>query len=132
MKSKTTVLLALVMLLSLLLGACGSSGSSSDVETGSAYSRATIEEGKSLYNQTCFACHGPDAKGMANLGKDLTTSEILREHSDEEIVAFVVAGRPAEDPANTTGVAMPPKGGFDFLTNDQILSIVAYARTLQK
>ena len=91
-----------------------------------------LEKGKQLYLQTCSACHGPDAKGLPNLGKDLTASQFVKSKTDQELLEFVKVGRPAGDPLNTTGVAMPPKGGNPALTDEDILNIIAYIRTLQQ
>ena len=49
-----------------------------------------------------------------------------------KLVAFVKQGRSTDDPANTTGVAMPPKGGNPALQEAQIRGIVAYLRSLHK
>jgi disulfide bond formation protein DsbB len=68
---------------------------------------------------------------MTGLGKDLTTSEFVKTTSDADMVAFIKIGRPASDPANTQGVDMPPKGGNPALTDQDILDIVAYVRSLQ-
>lgn len=88
--------------------------------------------GETLFQNTCAACHGSDAKGLPGLGKDLTTSEFVRGLSDAELVAFITEGRPADDPANTRGVAMPPKGGNPALTAEDLFDIVAYIRTLEE
>ena len=64
--------------------------------------------------------------------RPFTTSDFLREKSDEEMVEFIKVGRPSGDPLNTTGVDMPPKGGNPALTDEQILDIIAYVRTLQE
>ena len=69
---------------------------------------------------------------MPNLGKDLTTSEFVRDNDDDELLAYVLEGRAIDDPRNTTGIAMPPKGGFDFLTDDDILKIIAFTRSIQE
>ncbi len=66
--------------------------------------------GKQKFDGTCVSCHGPDAKGIAGLGKDLTTSTFVKGLSDAEFVVFVAKGCPTSDPANTSGVDMPPKG----------------------
>ena len=87
--------------------------------------------GAELFASACAACHGPDAKGIANLGKDLTTSEFAASLSDAELIAFIKEGRPSGDPLNTTGVEMPPKGGNPAITDAQLADIVAYVRTLQ-
>ena len=111
-----------------LLTACGGGGE----QAAPAYPQEIVEEGKTLFLQTCFACHGQDGKGLPNLGKDLTTSEFVQVSTDDELLAYVQDGREADDPANTTGVAMPPKGGFDFLTDDDILRIIAFIRSIQR
>ncbi|MGE0494367.1 MAG: cytochrome c [Vulcanimicrobiota bacterium] len=82
------------------------------------------------YKQSCAACHGQDAKGVPNLGKDLVDSEFVVKTSDDDLVAFVKKGRGTDDPANTSGVAMPPKGGNPALQDTQLRGIVAYLRSL--
>ena len=116
---------AVIVILALMAG-CGGSGSS---DGASDYPPEMVSRGETLYNQTCFTCHGPDGKGIPNLGKDLTQSEFVAQSSDAELLAYVQEGRAADDPANTTGIAMPPKGGFDFLTDEDIEAIIAYIRT---
>lgn len=95
-----------------------------------AYSDEMTAEGQNLFSQTCSACHGPDAKGVPNLGKDLTASQFLADRSDEEMLAFVLEGRPSSDPLNTTGIDMPPKGGNPALSDDGIRAIIAYLRSI--
>lgn len=79
---------------------------------------------------SCVACHGPDARGLPNLGKDLVTSEFVSAQTDEALVQFIMTGRPIWDPLNTSGIDMPGKGGNPAMTSDDILAIVAYIRTL--
>jgi disulfide bond formation protein DsbB len=88
-------------------------------------------EGASLFAGTCVACHGFDARGIPGLGKDLVVSEFVSAASDADLVAFIIAGRPATDPANTTGVVMPERGGNPALSDENLASIVAYLRWLQ-
>jgi len=52
--------------------------------------------------------------------------------SDAELVEFIKMGRSVGDPANTTGVDMPPKGGSPSLSDQDIYDIVAYLRTLEE
>lgn len=94
-----------------------------------AYDPAVVEQGESLYIQ-CAACHGPDARGIPNLGKDLVASEFVAGLTDEELLSFIRTGRPIWDPMNTTGIDMPPKGGNPALTDDDIRAIIAYLRTI--
>lgn len=87
--------------------------------------------GKELFASSCASCHGPDAKGLPGLGKDLVTSEFAKGLSDKDLVAFITKGRDTSDKLNTTGVAMPPKGGNPALTEKQLQDIVAYLRQLE-
>jgi disulfide bond formation protein DsbB len=80
----------------------------------------------------CSACHGPDAKGRPHLGKNLVTSQFFGSKTDAELIAYVKQGRPVNDPLNTTGVPMPPKGGNPALQDQEIANIIAYIRTLRK
>ena len=86
--------------------------------------------GETLFAGTCVSCHGVDAKGLPGLGKDMTTSEFIASQTDAELIAFIKTGRPTGDPANTTGVDMPPKGGNPALDDEDIADIVAYIRTI--
>jgi len=88
--------------------------------------------GHDLFIASCSACHGQHAEGMEGLGKALTGSPFVASKSDDELIAFVKAGRPIWDPANTTGVDMPAKGGNPALTDDQLTDIVKYIRSLHK
>ncbi len=88
--------------------------------------------GKTLFATTCATCHGPDAKGIPNLGKDLTASAFAKGLNDVKLAEFIEKGRDVTDPANTTHIPMPPRGGNASLTDVQVGDIVAYIRTLQK
>ncbi len=90
-----------------------------------------IASGARLFVASCASCHGRDAKGMPNLGKDLTNSAFVRERNDDQMVAFLLKGRDPNDPLNTTKVAMPPKGGNPALDDDDLLDIIAYVRSIQ-
>ncbi len=75
----------------MLLAACGCSSGGGETEAEKpAYSAETIAEGKTLFGQTCFACHGADGKGLPNLGKDLTSSEFVESSSDAELLVYVI------------------------------------------
>jgi len=129
MKTRLTSLFFLLVLAGLLLAACGGGAPASTPTPQGPVGDATA--GKKAYDSTCIACHGADAKGMTGLGKDLTTSEFVKTTSDADMVAFIKIGRPASDPANTQGVDMPPKGGNPALTDQDILDIVVFVRSLQ-
>jgi disulfide bond formation protein DsbB len=131
--------LSVLVFITMALTACGGGGDSSasagadqPAEEAAQVSLGDPEAGKEQYDMICVACHGPSGEGIEGLGKPFTTSAILREKSDDEMVEFIKVGRPAGDPLNTTGVDMPPKGGNPALTEEQIVDIIAYVRTLQE
>ncbi len=96
-----------------------------------AYSAEDVAQGQSLFQSTCFACHGMDATGISGLGKNLVTSIFVHDLTDAELHQFIIDGRPITDPLNTTGVMMPPKGGNPNFDDHQIDQLVAYLRSLQ-
>ncbi|MCA9987855.1 MAG: cytochrome c [Anaerolineales bacterium] len=133
---RMNILLATILVGTLLfLSACGgNSAQSTDSDNiAPVEARATSgdpEAGEDKFNEVCIACHGPGGVGIEGLGKPFTTSDFLLAQSDEELLAFIKKGRPVGDPTNTTGVDMPPKGGNPALTDEQIMDIIAYIRTL--
>lgn len=93
---------------------------------------AMITEGQKLYGGQgiCVACHGPAAKGIPNLGADLTDGEWV--HSDgsyQGILATIRNGVPADK--STSGTVMPPKGGSN-LSDDQLKAVAAYVWSLTR
>ena len=95
--------------------------------------KATPEQlaaGEKVFMTTCATCHGKDAHGLPKLGKDLHANPFIKEKSDPELIDYVKVGRLAGDPLNTTGIAMPPKGGNPALTDADIANVVSYLRTL--
>lgn len=137
----TVVTLAVMLSLGLVVAACGGD-SKSDGGGGATTTTAggggggggggDAKVGEAEFQKSCSSCHGKDAKGLPNLGKDLVASTFLRGLTDKEAIAFITKGRPTSDPANTTGVAMPPKGGNPALKEADLANIVAYLRTLEK
>jgi disulfide bond formation protein DsbB len=92
---------------------------------------AALRRGRGEFLKTCTACHGPRGEAKPNLGKDLRASEFLAAKSDSELRMFLKLGRNTWDADNTTGVAMPPKGGNPMLDDDDLADIVQFLRYLQ-
>jgi mono/diheme cytochrome c family protein len=90
-----------------------------------------VDVGEILFQESCADCHGSDAKGIPDLGNDLTISSFVEALSDEELLIFIAAGRDSDDPQNETGIVMPPKGGNPALTDSDLAHIVAYLRALE-
>jgi mono/diheme cytochrome c family protein len=93
------------------------------------YAPEQIETGRDTFLTTCAACHGQNAQGIQGLGKNLIESEFVSGMSDDELVQFIIVGRQPSDPANTTGLPMPARGGNPMLSDEVIYSIVAYLRS---
>ena len=143
---KRLLLLMMFLIAAMIVSACGGDDNSgSDPEPVEENENTAVDEpaeepemvgdsaaGKASYDSVCVACHGADATGVVNLGKDLTTSEFTQDMADADLVAFIKVGRSVSDPANTTGVDMPPKGGNPALSDQDLYDIVAYLRTLEK
>lgn len=91
-----------------------------------------IAHGSVLFAASCSACHGKDARGIKGNGKDLVASTFCRGLDDDALLAFIQKGRDPSDPANTTGVGMPAKGGNPALSEDDLLDIIDYIRSLQR
>lgn len=147
MKNGIYLLIALFMVAVLSLTACGGGGAErlpqgsdgSDVaqaappkEEPTPTPKGDPVEGQKLFTQTCSACHGPAGEGMPNLGKDMTSSEFIAGKSDDALLAFIKVGRDPSDPLNTTGVAMPPKGGNPALDDEDLQHIIAFIRSIHK
>lgn len=129
---KQLFLLGLVLLMALTVVGCGGDAAEAEADASSAIPTPSgdPEMGKTLFMETCSACHGQDALGVTGLGKDLTTSTFVHDMSDDELLAFLKIGRPVSDPLNTTGVDMPPKGGNPALDDAKLLDIIAFIRSL--
>jgi len=84
--------------------------------------------GEQLYLQACAACHGVDGQGVANLGNRLRGSDFLAGATDAEVLAVTRQGRELNDPANTSGLVMPPSGGRPDLSDADLLAILQYLR----
>jgi mono/diheme cytochrome c family protein len=129
-------LLVIIGMLSLVGAACG--GGDDDAATGAddgatattAVSTASAADGQALYDATCTACHGEGGVGIEGLGLPLIANQFISGMDDGAVIEFIKVGRDAADPANTTGVAMPAKGGNPALSDADLASIVAYLRTL--
>ena len=90
---------------------------------------ATLARGDQLFRESCAACHGIDARGVANLGNQLAGSDFVNGKTDAELLAVIRKGRDLTDPENTTGLVMPPSGGRPDLSDQDLLAIIAFIRS---
>ncbi len=130
---KRLLLIGLLISLTFTLVACGGDETATSDDGGPAvtYSGDPVH-GEALYDSTCVACHGPGGEGVTNLGKPFTTSEFISSKTELNLLNFIKEGRPSSHADNTTGIDMPPKGGNPALSDDDILDIIAYIRTIQE
>lgn len=98
---------------------------------GTVTSLVGVEDGGELFKVACANCHGPEAKGIEGVGKNLVESEFVAGVSEDELAAFITVGRKIDDPANTTGIPMPALGGRTDLTPAQVLVLAQYLKNLQ-
>ncbi|MCC7390509.1 MAG: c-type cytochrome [Phycisphaerales bacterium] len=105
-------------------GGRGAGGDGPDDDAG------RVAAGARVYQTSCTVCHGPNADGVPMLGKPLRNSGFVQTQTDESLFALVAEGRAPTDPANTTGVLMPPRGAQG-LSDDQIRGVVSYLRSIQ-
>jgi mono/diheme cytochrome c family protein len=127
-------LLILICVLVMTAGACGGGDDSADADGAAtapvAVGPADVGNGKSVFESTCRACHGPGGEGITGLGKPMPGSPFITASSDDELISFLEEGRDASHPDNTTGVDMPPLGGNENLSEQDLVDVVAYMRSL--
>ena len=139
---KLLIVLALALVVVLIAGACGGDSDDGDGDSSSDSTEAPSDDdddeavagdaaaGEEIFAATCSSCHGADAEGVDGLGKTLAPSDFVDETSSADLVIVVTDGRPVDDPDNTTGILMPPKGGNPSLTDEDIADVVAYIKSL--
>jgi nitrite reductase (NO-forming) len=85
--------------------------------------QAQVERGQRVFMQTCFACHQPDGKGLANIFPPLAGSDFLKADR-ERAIRIVTKG--LTGPITVNGQAfnnvMPPQ----VLTDQQIADVLTY------
>lgn len=73
--------------------------------------------GEKIFSRTCATCHG----------QDLSQSELVATHTDQELAEFIKVGGAPGGP-----LVMPPRGGSPSLTDENLVDLAAYLRSLQK
>jgi len=90
-----------------------------------------IASGDKIFHTLCVACHGKGGVGIQGNGKALVDNAFIRSLDDDGLLAFIRQGRAPSDPKNTTGIQMPPKGGNPAMSDDDILDVISYLRSLR-
>ncbi len=87
-------------------------------------------EGQMVYSSSCAVCHGADGQGVPRLGKPLRNSAFVQSQTDGELFDLVALGRAPDDPANTSGALMPPRGAQS-LSDEKIFAVLGFLREMQ-
>ncbi|MDP7009088.1 MAG: cytochrome c oxidase subunit 3 [Phycisphaerales bacterium] len=90
-----------------------------------------VAKGKKLWDSTCRSCHGVIGEGVVGQGVPLDDNSYVLDHTDGELVDFIMVGRAANAPDSVLQLQMPPKGGNPMLKEADILDVVTYIRTWQ-
>jgi PQQ-dependent dehydrogenase (methanol/ethanol family) len=109
---------SLMLALTMLAVAAASRAQQSDTTRNPLTNNATaVAAGRSLFDQTCQACHGP--AGIGDRGPALNTNRFARGGADADLFHAIRAG--------IAGTQMPP---FPKLTDEQTWQLVSYLRSL--
>jgi mono/diheme cytochrome c family protein len=114
------LLLALV-----LLSACAAGGDAGDAADDGAPD-ALVAEGKTLYEETCAACHGMDLKGTDKGPPFLDQIYEPGHHPDD---AFYAAVQNGVQPHHWNFGPMPRQG---HVSTEDVTAIIAYVRAEQR
>lgn len=112
----------------LLIGGGGDDDGKPTYKVFSAYEARQV---KQLYIQNCASCHGTRGQGLPHQGTPLRGSEFIQRNNDQQLIKFLIEGRPANHPDSLLGIAMPPKGGNNNLSESEMRDLVGYMRFLQ-
>ncbi len=91
--------------------------------------QSDADKGVALWMASCRSCHGANGEGVPGQGMPLHPSVHVHDHSDTELVDFIMKGRTADAPDSITQIQMPPRGGNPMLDEQGVHDIVAYMRT---
>lgn len=119
----------LAVALTIAIAACGGSSTTTTIDPADLVP-GDVAHGADIYKATCAACHGGDAKGINGLGKPLADNVFVASQTENELAAFTKVGRTKGDPANMTGIEMPPSGGNSKLNAQDLLDVSAYLLSL--
>ncbi len=81
-------------------------------------------KGKEIYQGTCIACHGANGKGEIPGTPNFTKADGVLRQSDDVLIEHITDGY--ESPG--ADMPMPPKGGNEDLTDEDIKAVLAYIR----
>ncbi len=112
----------------LFLGACSPEKSPKQeevTESKEAIAKQKLAVGKSIYETNCAGCHDSDVAGAPKPGDKADWKNRMQQGHD------IMAKKAIQGIEGKKGV-MPPKGGNDVLTDEEVTSAVNYMISLTK
>lgn len=100
-------------------------------QTGALAQAQRLSSGREIFRNACAVCHGQDGEGVPRLGKPLRNSAFVQGSDDQGMFQLIADGRKVDDPLNTTGALMPPRGAVG-LSDSQIHDVMAHLHELQE
>ena len=85
---------------------------------------AIADDGQTIYQGTCIACHGPEGEGVLPGVPELAGDSGSLNKPDTVLLDHIING--FQSPGST--LAMPPKGGNPTLTRKQAEQVLRYMR----
>jgi len=82
------------------------------------------DHGKAVYEGTCVACHGPEGHGSVPGAPDFADADAIFAQKRQTLLTNMAEG--LRRPGSPMG--MPPRGGDDSLTDQDLLDALAYIR----
>lgn len=118
-----------------MLSACGGVDDAADGESATSTLGEVVAgdpvNGAAVYAGSCASCHAKDLSGVDGLGMPLAPNAFVASNSEEDLIAFLVVGRRADDPLNNQGIDMQPRGGNPSLTDQDLADVSAYIKAHQ-
>lgn len=92
---------------------------------------ASVERGKTVYMQVCFACHQPTGLGIPNMFPPLAGSDWVAAKKPDRLIRMVLQGVAGPinvngKPFTTPAPMMPPQGAA--LSDAQIADVLTFVR----
>jgi len=89
-------------------------------------------DGRQVFALYCASCHGPEGRGLENLGLDLTTSKFVAQKQDAELAAFLRDGRAPDAKDSQTKRLMPAMRNYAGFGEESYRRVVEHVRKLNR
>jgi len=83
-----------------------------------------LENGRIVFEETCFACHGEDGKGAMQGLPDFTAKDSVLNQDTALLIQRILEGFES----GNAPFSMPPKGGNEDLTDEDIADVLKFMR----